>query len=68
MNPVQREQAIARLERRAAYLERRLEQGHPHKTVTTRWRRELLQTRAVIACRRDDRRRGAWPEYLEREG
>ena len=65
MNPQRREGAIAALERRAQYYQERLEQGHPNKGVVTRWRRELLKTRALIACRQDNRRRGPWTEYLK---
>lgn len=65
MNRTQREQAIARLERRAQHYQSRLEHGHYNKGVITRWQRELLKTRAMIACLRDGRRRGPWDAYLE---
>ncbi len=55
---------IQQLEDRAAYFEGRLQQGHRNKGVVTRWRRELLRTRAMIVCLQDGRRRGPWNEYL----
>lgn len=52
------------LEARVEYFRRRLEEGHRSKAVVTRWRRELLRTRALVACL-DDGRKRPWTEYLE---
>ena len=65
MNPQQRNRAIAGLERRAQHYQDCLRAGHSNQGVVTRWQRELIKTRALIACLKDDRRRGPWTEYLE---
>ena len=56
--------ALERLEAREAYYERRLAEGHRNKAVMTRWQHDLLRTRALIACLRDERKRH-WTEYKD---
>lgn len=57
-----------RLQARLEYLERQLRAGSRHRSVLTRWQRDLRRTRAMLRALDDGRPAGAYPDYLERAG
>jgi hypothetical protein len=56
---------IQRLERREKCLRWRIARGHSNPAVVTRWKRELLRTRAAILALQSGRHAGDWTEYKE---
>lgn len=60
---MRRRTKLEQLEERADYLRQRLAQGHRNQAVVTRWKRELLRTRAMVLAVQNGKRPSNWEQY-----